>query len=61
MADPSKRAEIARRVAGAEKLLQRGKTEDALLAFAVVDETQVDEFPGFYTRFFARFSARGLL
>jgi diguanylate cyclase (GGDEF)-like protein len=30
MADPSKRAEIARRVAGAEKLLQRGKTEDAL-------------------------------
>lgn len=30
MPDPSKRAEIARRVAGAEKLLQRGKTEDAL-------------------------------
>ena len=30
MADPSKRAEITRRVAGAEKLLQRGKTEDAL-------------------------------
>ncbi|HEX3321802.1 MAG TPA: diguanylate cyclase [Terriglobales bacterium] len=30
MPDPSKRAEIVRRVAGAEKLLQRGKTEDAL-------------------------------